>query len=691
MLCDINVLYFLSGFLPVLGLMLLGYINPPLVKDELVNKLNIYSIILVLVFIGVFPIIVGIYVYEPSYFLKFFLPTLIIIRFIFVLVIFISIMKYLFNMPWTKDNWIKFGVLFFSILLFGTLFNTTGKLLSYTFSCMNMEDPLLKTRSPINIYTELEKVDWDKLEIGKGLSSEDLTVINFKWPKPSISDYQVPYKRSLYDILPSFLKANQEWIKFKNETSFYKMQLEGKLPKISLLYGFIQLDFNRKIVMSPLLTDTQLFDFSPINFDNIKYFSRSAGVTYPMVYEKYGLLHFDVQLNKRFIQVRYFPEDKEGFYVINYNGRKEVFDFKINNQYEGSNFGNKFWYTDKTITEYKRYPDINRFPYIDKIILDLSLLQYKYLLYTANENYSLFKIPYYNNANNTLNNEYTSILISVPYSFEVDNLYKKPLITNRLIIRPLYKELDYEAYSLLNEDYKAMWYTSLIYGHNLSLSFSSNDEDYYNLKAGVFLKNLEGNEGKLIGIMSSYVNIVKIPGIYYQFAKEYWSQGYGSEALGAFLDYFFSLPSRELNVEGYYSYLDIQDNNKAIKLINTSTFSFNYRSRNLLQKFGFKLDYLEKSKWNVEDNITTRKVQKLGFDLLKHDGQELYKKLLKYMENIDLKRLRDYDINVYWWIITKDDWFLSNWYLLRKDHLSRRDVNTFHWTLFEDDFNKNKS
>jgi hypothetical protein len=61
----------------------------------LVNRLNILSLILVLGFIGGFPIIVGIYVYDPDS-LKFFLSLLIKIRFIFVLLIFICILIFWF-------------------------------------------------------------------------------------------------------------------------------------------------------------------------------------------------------------------------------------------------------------------------------------------------------------------------------------------------------------------------------------------------------------------------------------------------------------------------------------------------------------------------------------------------------------------------------------------------------------------
>jgi len=151
---------------------------------------------------------------------------------------------------------------------------------------------------------------------------------------------------------------------------------------------------------------------------------------------------------------------------------------------------------------------------------------------------------------------------------------------------------------------------------------------------------MEGKEVKLIGNMSAWVDYESIPSISYHLAKEYLSQGYGSEAINAFLGYYFNLPSKEIRIEGEYSYLDIQDNNKATKLIQATTFSFNSKSINLLQKFGFKLDYLNKSTWPREDNLVTRRVQKMGLDLLKPDGQEFYRKLLDYGLRKNMIRLR---------------------------------------------------
>ena len=48
-----------------------------------------------------------------------------------------------------------------------------------------------------------------------------------------------------------------------------------------------------------------------------------------------------------------------------------------------------------------------------------------------------------------------------------------------------------------------------------------NTNGAYSLDAGIFLKNLAGNEGKLIGLISSSVQEGRIPGLSYMFAKEY--------------------------------------------------------------------------------------------------------------------------------------------------------------------------
>ena len=98
MIFSIKVFYFLVDFLPILGLIGLGYINPDLVKNDLVNRINIFSLMLVLGFILGLSFFLVIYIYEPQ-FLKIYFSLLISIRSSFVGLILVYILISLFYMP----------------------------------------------------------------------------------------------------------------------------------------------------------------------------------------------------------------------------------------------------------------------------------------------------------------------------------------------------------------------------------------------------------------------------------------------------------------------------------------------------------------------------------------------------------------------------------------------------------------
>nr|YP_009744348.1 hypothetical protein [Xylaria hypoxylon]QIE13212.1 hypothetical protein [Xylaria hypoxylon] len=678
---DINQLYFLSGFLPVLGLMVLGYINPPLVKTELVNRLNILSLILVFGIIGGFAILGGfaiiaaISVYEPDF--KLYLSLLIKIRFIFVLLIFVYIMISLFYMPWTKDNLIKIGVLFFSLLLVGNFFNTISKL-SNLFLNINTDDSF-----QLKIETELNKVDINKLK------EEIFPTINLSTFKP---------KGTIFDYIPSCLKTKQdfhnEFIKFK-----YKQFLVGKLPKVRLIFDLIELDFNKKIVKNPFLRDIRLYDCSPPLWitrpELICGYFRYGYIT-PKLYLKNDLWYFDVQLNQRFIQVRYDPYLEEGFYVINYNGGKEVFEFKIYNRasQEGSNFVYNLWYKDKMITgnEWFLY-NLNQIREI-YIIFDLSLLQYKYLLAVAKENNYLFNI---------LKNEKTSILIRVPSSFQAENLELNPITTERLILRPL-RPSDALAYSLSSRDAESNWNNHLWYGYTDVRRAKSQIEfdikgqmDDSGVSLGVFLKNIEGVEGELIGNLDGYRTSKFASGISYTIKKNFWSQRYGSEALEGWLQYFFSLPFRERELP-----LNYIDNNKYndTKLLEVTTFTFNERSENLLKKMGFKFWHFKATVWSKEDNALTRLLEKQGYDILKEDGYIYYNWLQNKLDPLNfifvwprfiimptLSKDDGFFIFKYRNLYRRADFYTLNYLKLYTDNwILPQDIHK--WRLSEEDFNK---
>jgi len=647
MIFSIKVFYFLVDFLPILGLIGLGYINPDLVKNDLVNRINIFSLMLVLGFILGLSFFLVIYIYEPQ-FLKIYFSLLISIRSSFVGLILVYILISLFYMPWNKNNLIKFGVLFFGLWLLGTLFNTTGKLSSYIFLYMKNEDPF-----QFSLYTDLEKVDLDKLygEIfpGRDLSSEDLRVMNvnniLKLPKFSIFDY-----------------IQFSWLKYLNvrQDLVQLNYLQGKLPKIRLFYGFIALDLNKHIVKSFLLSDSGLFDFSPSIWsrspelikDYYKYVKVSA------IYVKDGFWCWDLKLNHSYTLVRYDPYLQEGFKVQNSNGRREVYSFKL-------------------IFPYKESASniINKLPKIDYNILDSSF-----------DNRYLLDIPrsyYYKNKAKS------SIYVSIPSSVDLENL--KPFVTERLILRRL-RISDAEAYSLVYSDSETVWNSSLrLRGPDVNMAkrWIEGDINHYQKKGrgvmlGVFLKNMQGGEGELIGKLGTY--IAEWPSVNYMFKKQYWGKGYGSECLEAWLNYYFSLPSKEVKMELPVEFIENKYKNKATKLLKVDTFVFNERSGNLLRKMGFKLWYLNQIVCAIHDNIFSRLVQKWGFDLMKPRGFKLYLGLSTSWEHHN-KYIRDFNIYLYWLLLSKHPWFIANWYR-NPDMYRFISMHIYEWILSEDDFNK---
>jgi RimJ/RimL family protein N-acetyltransferase len=548
MLCDINVLWFLSGFLPVLGLMQLGYINPQLVKAELVHRLNIVSLILVLGIIVGLPILGAIYVYDPES-LIFFLSLLIKIRFLFIQLIFIFILIFWFYMPWTKDNLIKAGVLLFSLWLLGTLVNTTGKL-SNLFLNINTDDSSPTTQAKaLKIETELKLVDFDKLraEIFPILSScEDLqdrkdNIINIKpagreasgrlahslSQQAGVSVRPFKAKYSIFDYIISkrtidaFIKPTEEWKKLNKIK--YELYLKGKLLKIKL--GFIEIDPNKK----------NKYTFHKKN--DIRYTTAN-----PILTNDYCKKDSSLTFNSKFCKFLW-------------------------NRTFNSNFCNILW--NKTI------------------------------------------------------------LIQVPSNFQIDTLNSNPITTERLIIRPL-RPSDALAYALCLRDPGIGWPLSLhhIY-EKVSYALSSinnygREDDGRKVNLGVFLKNIDGVEYELIGKFGLYISELG-SGLDYFIKKKYWSQKYGSEALDAILQYYYSLPFTEVECKFSAKYLDKEIYKyNGRKILTVPTFTFNEKSENLLKKMGFRLWYFEKGLWSKEDNELTRLIEERGYDIFQGDGFTYY-------------------------------------------------------------------
>jgi [ribosomal protein S5]-alanine N-acetyltransferase len=656
MLYNIKVLYFLMDFLPILGLVGLAYFNSSLVKTELVHKITFFAVMLIFGFIfgGLF--FISIYIYEPHY-LKIYFYLFICIRSIFGVLIFVGIIIYLFFMPWNKENWMKLGVLVFSLWLVGTLFNTTGKLSCYIFSYIKKEDPFQFKN--ISIYTELEKVDLDKLSkenlVGKGLPSEDLKAINIKRPKSAIFDY--------LDLSKLKPKVNQDFVK-------WNYPLKGKLPKIILFKWFIVIDLNKSVAKSPLLSDDRLFDFSPTMS------VRPGPELTQDHYIKDGLWCTDLKFNRGFLLVRYDPSLQEGFTVKTFCGKREVYEFKLAHPYKGrgSNILDKLP---------KMEVNLNNSYYDHRNTIDL-----------PRSYYSKSKL---------------SISVLVPSDFNTENLNLTPIKTERLILRPL-RITDAEAFSLIYGDPKGNWNTSYSYFSSMDVSrarvwIKNFIQDYHEpnkgVHLGVFLKNESGEVGELIGTLSGSAGSRFLSEPSFTFRKEYIGKGYGSEALKAWLDYYFSLPSRKVEMELPVDFIDDKYKNKATKLMVLSNFLFNERSINLAKKLNFKFWYLDQVERSKEDNLITRLLEKEGFDLMESIGFKIYKSLFARWDIFDNRYIREFNIYEYrfFFLLPKDRLFIYKWYntpkylpmesngyLQGKRRLIGAWYDMYIWIISEEDF-----
>lgn len=602
-LCSLEYLFFKNLFqsfilvLPILAFIFLSCIDKKLVKGELVNKITIFLFILLIASIVFIPLVGGLYFYEGELFKRYF-SLFISIRSLFLIIIFIYIIVYFIKMPWTKENWIKFGVLIISLVLVGNFINITGKLWSNILLNINNENSV---QPPLNIETELNKVDINKL-------SENL---------PSIDEERSKRKGSILDYLPSWLKDKEG---FDNKFSMFKLEqiLKGKYPKFNI-FG-LKLDINKAVPKSPLLSDRGLYDFSPplcirrpellMGYCSIK----------PSLYMEKHFLCWDIESNQSITQFRYDAYLDQGFVVINSKGGKQVFDFDSTRlSQEGYNFYD-LWSKNQKITSNEGTLQLRssidnpkKIPKIE-ILFDLDSLQSQFLLGVDNAN--SYKL--------NIRKSVKSVLIRIPYSFQAENLNLNPLITNRLILRPL-RSSDALAYALCERDPEALWNNCLFFHYKTIVSARNEIENTCPNSGlmGVFLRNNEGLESELIGRFDISISSKYKPVISYILKKNYWGQGYGSEALEKLMLYYFNLPSREVEVEIAMNNIEV-NKYRGTQVITATTFTFNERSENLLHKLGFKILCYQNGVWPKDNSPLTRLVKKHGYDIFKGDGYLYY-------------------------------------------------------------------
>ncbi|WP_431999041.1 GNAT family N-acetyltransferase [Streptomyces fungicidicus] len=159
-----------------------------------------------------------------------------------------------------------------------------------------------------------------------------------------------------------------------------------------------------------------------------------------------------------------------------------------------------------------------------------------------------------------------STITSVPSSVSVQVSTTKPSHKNlmgfsseRLILRPLLAS-DFTAYLAIYKPETALYnsVTSPTPSQNQLETFVQNTREYFIERklihyamVGIFLKNLDGTEGELIGdggVFSLDNKDDKWPEIYYVLKKEFWNKGYATEFLKKFLDVWWCLPREKTSM-----------------------------------------------------------------------------------------------------------------------------------------------
>ena len=171
-----------------------------------------------------------------------------------------------------------------------------------------------------------------------------------------------------------------------------------------------------------------------------------------------------------------------------------------------------------------------------------------------------------------------------------------PIIyTDRLIIRaPKYSDID--AYSSLRTQPEAM--TDSGRGKpdaNISETLNKLERlikgDKNNVYFFIFLKNSDGSEGDFIGdggVHNFKSDSTGWPEFGYKFKKEFWGQGYATEFGKAFMQFWGSLPRKDVEIPVSPSSIDYYNSLQVKERLTAYTRNENLASKNVLCKLGFQ-------------------------------------------------------------------------------------------------------
>lgn len=166
------------------------------------------------------------------------------------------------------------------------------------------------------------------------------------------------------------------------------------------------------------------------------------------------------------------------------------------------------------------------------------------------------------------------------------------ILTERLLLRT-YQESDLQAIYELNSDMEvAQWMSNGIPHVDIEATKKSLEPMLQNaLERQDFVICL-ASTGQVIGTGGNHkrCGMLGWPEVGYSLKKEFWGQGYGTEFLHGFLQWWWTLPRAELDLKADKTTIpEAQDDGVVPECIVAITIEANKASRGVLAKCGFKL------------------------------------------------------------------------------------------------------
>ncbi|KAI0016396.1 acetyltransferase domain-containing protein [Xylariomycetidae sp. FL0641] len=174
----------------------------------------------------------------------------------------------------------------------------------------------------------------------------------------------------------------------------------------------------------------------------------------------------------------------------------------------------------------------------------------------------------------------------------------QPLITNRLIIRTLHvSESDLSALWSIRSQPEAM--TSSGSGLPDANLDETNDKlrrlqpPYHDSHVyfGIFLRNMDGTEGEIIGdggVHRFQVTETGWPEFGYKLKKAFWNKRYTTEFAAAFMEFWWRIPRKPVSIQVHHSTTAVQATTQVPEQLCAWTKAGNDVSEKVLRRLGFE-------------------------------------------------------------------------------------------------------